>query len=315
MRPICTVTPQPPVIIVAGPTASGKSALAMALAKALDGVVVNADSMQVYHDLRILTARPSITDEATVPHRLYGYLDAAERCSAGLWRTSAIDAIATAHADGKRAIVAGGTGFYIEALTNGLSPIPDIPAEAVATARALCADMGLAAFAAKLAASDPESAARIGSGDRQRLVRAWAVLQATGRSLSDWRQLPAEGAPFTHRAVWLNPPRDVLYARCDARLKAMLAEGALAEVEALLARNLDPDLPAMKALGMAELSAYIRGSMPFDPALAAAQMATRRFAKRQLTWFRHRLPQALRIDAQFSESFMTETLSFIRKNG
>ncbi len=158
MRPICTVTPQPPVIIVAGPTASGKSALAMALAKALDGVVVNADSMQVYHDLRILTARPSITDEATVPHRLYGYLDAAERCSAGLWRTSAIDAIATAHADGKRAIVAGGTGFYIEALTNGLSPIPDIPAEAVATARALCADMGLAAFAAKLAASDPESA-------------------------------------------------------------------------------------------------------------------------------------------------------------
>lgn len=314
MRPFPTMS-EPAVIVVAGPTASGKSALAMTLAERLDGVVINADSMQVYRGLRVLTARPSPADEARVPHRLYGYIDPAEPCSAGRWRAAAIGAIAEAHAAGRRAIVTGGTGFYIEALTQGLSPIPDIPPDTLSAAAALCAEAGLPAFAAMLAKRDPASAARIGPHDRQRLIRAWAVMQATGRPLSDWQREPAAPAPFPHQAIWLNPPRPVLYERCDRRLQAMLGEGALDEVAALLARNLDPGLPAMKALGNPELAAYLRGTMSLDEALAAAQQATRRFAKRQLTWFRHRLPGALRIDAQFSESLPGEILSFIRGSG
>jgi len=304
-----------PIVIVAGATASGKSALALALAECLDGVIVNADSMQVYRNLRVLTARPSPADEARVPHRLYGVIDPAERCSAGRWRDLAIAEIEAAHAAGKRAIVTGGTGFYIEALTRGLSPIPDLPPEALAAADALCTRIGLPDFAQALARHDPEAAARIGATDRQRLIRAWAVYQATGKPLSAWQQLPPSPAPFPHTALWLNPPREALYQRCNDRLEAMLGAGALEEVEALLARNLDPGLPAMKALGVADLAAYLRGTMSFDEALAAAQQATRRFAKRQTTWFRHRLPEALRIDAKFSKSFLDETLSFIRRNG
>jgi len=302
------------VIVVAGPTASGKSALALALAERLDGVVINADSMQVYRGLRVLTARPSPADEARVPHRLYGIIDPAERCSAGRWRDLAMAEIAAAHAAGRRAIVTGGTGFYIEALTRGLSPIPDPPPEILAEAEALCSQMGAPAFADELASHDPGAAARIGARDRQRLIRAWAVHQATGKPLSHWQELPPEPAPFPHTALYLNPPRAVLYERCNRRLEAMLAEGALEEVEALLARDLDPQLPAMKALGVPDLAAYLRGTMSLEGALAAAQQATRRFAKRQLTWFRHRLPEALRIDAQFSESFMEKILSFIRKD-
>lgn len=303
-----------PVIIVAGPTASGKSALALALAERLGGTVINADSMQVYQGLRVLTARPSPADEARVPHRLYGILDPAERCSAGRWRELALAEIAAAHAAGRRAIVTGGTGFYIEALTRGLSPIPDPPPDILTEAEALCAQMGAPAFAQELARHDPRAAARIGAGDRQRLIRAWAVHRASGWPLSHWQDQPPEPAPFPHTALWLNPPRDTLYERCNRRLEAMLAEGALQEVEAMLARELDPDLPAMKALGVPDLAAYLRGTMSLEEALAAAQQATRRFAKRQLTWFRHRLPEALLIDAQFSESFLEEILSFIRKS-
>jgi len=302
-----------PVIVVAGPTASGKSALAMALAERLDGVVINADSMQVYSGLRVLTARPSPSHEARVPHRLYGVVDPAERCSAGRWRQAAIACVGEAHAQGRRAIVTGGTGFYIEALTHGLSPIPEIPDQALAEAEAECARLGPGAFAETLARHDPKAAARIGAHDRQRLVRAWAVWRATGQTLSHWQGLPPEPAPFAHTAVWLNPPRQQLYTRCDRRLEAMIAEGALEEVAALLSRKLDPGLPAMKALGVADLASCIRGTMSLEDATAAAQQATRRFAKRQLTWFRHRLPEALRIDAQFSERFLDEILSFVRK--
>ena len=300
------------IIIVAGPTASGKSDLALALAERLDGVIINADSMQVYQGLRVLTARPSPADEARVPHRLYGFIDPAERCSAGRWRAAAIEAIEAAHATGKRAIVTGGTGFYIEALTRGLSPIPDVPPDTLAAAEALCTETGVPAFAELVRANDPEAADRIGPNDRQRLVRAWAVIQATGKPLSSWQKIPPAPAPFPHTALWLNPPRAVLYDRCDRRLAAMLAAGALEEVAALKARRLDPGLPAMKALGVADLAAYLDGTMSLAEAQAAAQQATRRFAKRQLTWFRHRLPQGLRIDAQFSESFLEEILSFIR---
>ena len=315
MRPIYTMTVDPRIIIVAGPTASGKSALAIALAERLNGVVINADSMQVYRDLRVLTARPTEEDEARVPHRLYGVLDATERCSAGLWRDQAAEVIAEAHAAGRRAIVTGGTGFYLEALTQGLSAIPEISTDAYAAAESIIAEIGLAAFASRLALRDPESVARIPPTDRQRLVRAWAVLEETGRPLSKWHRLPASSPALPATAVWLNPPRPALYARCDARLEAMLAGGALEEVEALLARNLDPALPAMKALGVPELSAYVRGEVSLEEATTAAQTLTRRFAKRQLTWFRHRLPSALRIDAQYSESFLPDILSNICKSG
>lgn len=314
MRPICAVSEIPPIIIVAGPTASGKSALAMALAQRLDGVVINADSMQVYKDLHILTARPSITDEASIDHRLYGVMDAAERCSAGRWRELAIQAITTAHANGKRAIVAGGTGFYLEALTQGLSPIPDVPPEILANATAAWERLGPLPFAEQLAHKDPESVTRIPPTDRQRLCRAWAVLETTGRTLTNWHREPVEPAAFHATKVWLNPPRKILYERCDSRLLGMIDQGALQEVDALLARTLDPALPAMKALGMPELAAHLRGALPLDQAITSAQQATRRFAKRQLTWFRHRMPDALQIDAQFSESLLGEIISFIRKN-
>ena len=315
MWPICAMTGRPEVLIVAGPTASGKSALALALAQKLGGVIINADSMQVYRDLRILTARPSVADEACAEHRLYGVIDAAERFSAGRWRELAVLAIRDAHAAGQVAIVTGGTGFYLEALSHGLSPIPDIPPDVSASAAACCEAMGASAFCAKLAAIDPESARRIGPSDRQRLVRAWSVWQATGRSLSDWHREPPPPPPFRTSQVWLNPPRPVLYQRCDERLLHMLDHGALTEVETLLDRRLNPELPAMKALGMVELAAYLRGALPLDQAIAAAQQATRRFAKRQLTWFRNRLPNALQIDAQFSERIIDQIVSFIRKTG
>jgi tRNA dimethylallyltransferase len=287
----------------------------MVLAQRLNGVVINADSMQVYRDLRILTARPSPADEALVPHALYGMIDAADRFSAGRWRDMAIAAITQAHAAGQRAIVTGGTGFYLEALTAGLSPIPDVPPEVTAEAAAKCDAIGLLEFARELAENDPDSVARIAATDRQRLVRASAVWTATGRSLSDWHGEAPQPAPFPSVKMWLNPPRDLLYERCDRRLQQMIDAGALAEVEALLVRGLDPNLPAMKALGMADLAAHLRGALPLEQAIASAQQATRRFAKRQLTWFRHRLNDAMRIDAQFSESFSDEIISFIRKLG
>jgi tRNA dimethylallyltransferase len=301
------------VIVVGGPTASGKSALAIDLAERLDGVVVNADSMQVYRDLRILTARPSAEDEARVPHRLFGTLDAADICSAARWRDMAEAAIAEIHATGKRAIVVGGTGLYLRALMQGLADIPAIPDAVRAAARARHAGIGGAAFHAELAERDPAMAARLAPGDSQRLIRAREVLDATGRSLADW-QAGAAAAPVAHRfdVVLLLPPRDALYAACDARLEAMIDAGALDEVAVLAARAdagaVPDDAPLLKALGMPELRAYLAGDLGRAAALAAAQQATRRFAKRQMTWFRHQLPEAatppierlVRIDEKYS---------------
>ncbi len=303
---------RPPVIVIAGPTASGKSALALSLAQELSGEVINADSMQVYRDLRVLTARPSPEEEAAVPHRLYGQIDAAERHSAGIWREQALAAIETAYQTGRRPIVTGGTGFYIETLTHGLSPMPEVPLEVISHLVERAEFAGLPKLFQELMAADPVSAARIGPTDRQRVVRALAVMRSTGRPLSEWQQHPPVGPPFRVQAFWLSPPRDVLYERCNQRLEAMLAAGALAEVEALLARRLDPALPAMKALGVAELAAYLRGKMQRAEAVDAAQQATRRFAKRQLTWFRNRLGNAERFDAQFSERLICQILKKIR---
>lgn len=308
-----------PVLIVAGPTASGKSGLALALAERLAGVVVNADSMQVYRELRILTARPPQVTAAKVPHRLYGVVPAAEACSAGRWREMALTEIAAAHAKGRLPILVGGTGLYLKALVDGLVELPPVPSRLRAEARSLYDRLGAAGFYAALIARDPATARRLRPADRQRLTRAWEVLESTGRPLAEW-QTSATGGPPGHlrfAAILLAPPRAELLAACDLRFDAMMAEGALAEVKALLALGLDPQLPAMKAVGVAELARYLRGELALAEAVALAQRATRQLAKRQRTWFRHQplAPAVFVADdplgAQFSERFKERVFSFI----
>ena len=301
------------LLVIAGPTASGKSALASAAAEAFGGVVINADSMQVYRGVPILTAQPAAAEQERLPHRLYGVMAPGGVCSAGIWRTMAAEACGNAWAEGKLPVVVGGTGLYIRSLVEGLSPVPDIPPAARDGARALFAELGNAGFYALLAARDPAMAARLDPGNSQRLVRAWEVLAATGRSLAGWQADPREGRLDADSAtLLLAPPREILYGNCDRRLAAMLEQGALAEVEALMALGLDPALPVMKALGVAEFSAHLRGETGLGPALALARQATRRYAKRQLTWFRHQLIPQMTVEEKFSESLLEKIFSFIR---
>jgi tRNA dimethylallyltransferase len=296
--------------VIGGPTASGKSGLALDAAEAFGGTVVNADSMQVYRDLRILTARPGPAEEARAPHRLYGVLDGAELCSAARWREMALAEIAAAAVP----IVVGGTGLYLRALLEGLAPVPAIPAALRAEARALHEALGGTAFRARLAERDPEGAARLHAGDTQRLVRAYEVVLATGRPLADWQRAQVKTAPaFPVLALVLLPPRAPLYETCDRRLAAMLAAGALDEVGGLLARRLDPALPIMKALGVPAFARHLRGEISLEEALRLAQAATRHYAKRQTTWFRHQLPEARRFDAQYSERLQGQILPIIRQ--
>ncbi len=282
---------EPSVWLIAGPTASGKSALALRLAETLGGEVVNADSMQLYADLRLLTARPAATDEARAPHHLYGVADAAETWSVGRWLSAAREALAQIAARSRVAVVVGGTGLYFRALTQGLAEIPPTPEPVRVEARADYERMGEAAFRERLAGLDPQAAARIAPGDRQRLLRAYEVVAATGTPLHAWQ---ASTAPTlterSYRAVAIEPPREELYARCDLRLETMLRQGALDEVRALGARSLDPQLPAMKALGVRELAAHLEGQLTLAKALVQAQQETRRYAKRQGTWFRNQTP-------------------------
>jgi tRNA dimethylallyltransferase len=304
-----------PVIVVAGPTASGKSALALELAVAFGGTVINADSMQVYRELRILTARPSAADEARAPHRLYGAIPAAEACTAARWREMAIAAIAEAHGAGRLPILCGGTGLYLKALMEGLSPVPDIPDDLRAALRARYADAAAAAIHGALADVDPAAAARLRPTDRQRLLRALEVYEATGRSIVDWQAMPPSGPPpgMAFCPILLLPPRKEVYAACDARFRRMLAEGALEEVRALRSLGLAADLPAMKALGVAELLRVLDGAMTPDEATTAVQQATRNYVKRQFTWFLRQIITDLTIREQFSENIMPEIFSFICK--
>lgn len=302
-----------PLIVVAGPTASGKSACALDIARAFDGVVINADSMQVYRELRVLTARPSAEDEAAAPHRLYGVLPGAEVCSAGRWAELAAAEVRAAWAAGRLPILCGGTGLYIHALTVGLSPVPPVPDDVRAHARADMAALGNAAFHARLAAADPAMGARLNVGDTQRTIRAWEVLQATGRSLADWQaEAPVRLVDAATMTLLLAPPRDVLYGRCDARFDAMLDAGALDEVRALDALGLPDHAPVMKVLGVPELRAVVRGAMDLDSAAAKARQVTRNFAKRQGTWFRGQLRADVTLDAQYSESLRDEIFSKVR---
>ena len=299
-----------PAIVVAGPTASGKSALALAIARAFDGVVINADSMQVYRELRILTARPGPAELALAPHRLYGVLPAAERCSAGRWRQMA-EAAAMEVAD-RLLVFTGGTGLYVRALTEGLSDIPPISEEVAEAGAAKLSALGPGGLHAELAALDPVMAERLAPSDSQRIFRAWTVRHSTGRSLADWQAIPPRDA-WPCLTLILLPPRNALYSACDARFARMVEQGALEEVRALLDLGLDPALPAMRAVGVRELAAVLEGNATLETAVAAAQQATRRYAKRQMTWIRHQMPASRIVEAQFSERILPEIFNIIRR--
>jgi len=303
-----------PILLIAGPTASGKSALALALAQSEGGVVINADSMQIYRALPLLTAQPDAAALAAAPHQLYGCLDPARPCSAAQWCDLAREAITAAWAAGQLPIVTGGTGLYLESLRFGLSPIPEIPPTIRDESRALLAEIGNAAFHQRLAARDPVMAARLPPGDSQRMVRAWEVIEATGRSLESWQAEPRQGGLSARwLTLALQPPREALRAACDGRFLAMVAAGAAEEAAHFLDRNLDPALPVMKTLGLRELGAAQRGEMPLAEAIATAQAATRAYAKRQLTWLRHRFDANLLIDTQLSESLISPIFAKIRQ--
>ncbi|MCA6122172.1 tRNA (adenosine(37)-N6)-dimethylallyltransferase MiaA [Bradyrhizobium sp. WSM 1704] len=280
-------------VLIAGPTASGKSALATALAQRTGGVVINTDSMQVYRDLRIITARPTPSEEALVPHRLYGHVDAAVNFSAGAWVSDAAAVLAEARAARRLPIFIGGSGLYFKALTRGLSAVPPIPLHAREAVRARLEQHGVEALHAELARRDPVSAERLKPRDRTRIARALEVVEATGRALPDWHRegLPPLLPPGEFCAVFLAPERDALYARIDARFGAMLETGALDEVAALAARKLDPLLPAMKAHGVPALIRHLAGEISREEAAEIGRADTRHYAKRQYTWFRHQLPE------------------------
>jgi tRNA dimethylallyltransferase len=280
-------------VLIAGPTASGKSALALALAQKTGGVIINTDSMQVYRDLRIITARPTADEEAEVPHRLYGHVDAAVNFSAGHWVTDAAKVLAEARGQNRLPIFVGGSGLYFKALTRGLSAVPPIAPEVREAVRARLERDGVEALHAELALRDPASAERLKPRDRTRIARALEVAEATGRSLTDWHRdgLPPLLPPGTFSALFLEPDREQLYARIDARFDAMLQSGALEEVAGLATRKLDTLLPAMKAHGVPALMAHLRGEITLSEAATIGRADTRHYAKRQFTWFRHQLPE------------------------
>ncbi|MBU1384428.1 MAG: tRNA (adenosine(37)-N6)-dimethylallyltransferase MiaA [Alphaproteobacteria bacterium] len=287
---------EPLITLLAGPTASGKSALALETAARSGAVIVNADSQQLYADLRVLSARPSPEEEARAEHRLYGVADAADAWSVGRWTRAVAPVLEELAAAGRPVLLVGGTGLYFTALTRGLADIPDVPLEVRAAAEALYDAVGEAAFRARLAGVDPAAARRIEAGDRQRLMRAWAVAEQTGRALSDWT---AETTPLLAPGSWtglvIEPDREMLYAHCDLRVAQMVEAGALDEVRALVARGLDPNLPAMKAVGVREFAAHLAGETTLEAAVEATRQATRNYAKRQLTWFRNQTPDWTRV--------------------
>ena len=282
---------KPAAILIAGPTASGKSAVALALAEKLGGTIVNADSMQVYRDLRVITARPAPEEEARVPHRLYGHVDAAVNYSTGQWLRDVTVVLDELKSEGRMAILVGGTGLYFKALTSGLAAVPPIPVDIRAQVRGRLLSEGVGRLYAELLERDPATAHRLMPNDRSRISRALEVKLATGRSLTDWHRegLPALIDPNRAAKIFLTRERNALVARIETRFAAMLKAGALDEVRALERRQLDPLLPAMKAHGVPWLIRHLKGEISIDEAAAGAVMDTRRYAKRQVTWFRNQM--------------------------
>jgi tRNA dimethylallyltransferase len=289
---------EPRIWLIAGPTASGKSALAQRLAQSIGADVVNADSMQLYADLEVLSARPSREEMLLAPHHLFGVVNAADGWSVGRWLDAARAVLADIAQWRRPAVVVGGTGLYFRALTQGLADVPPVPRTVTDRLEREAGAAGELALRPRLAAIDPEAEARIARGDRQRLLRALAVAEHTGRPLSAWQaDTQPTLATDDWRAVVLEPPREALYAACDARLAVMFDTGAIEEVAALHTRRLDPTLPAMKAVGVREIIEHLEGRLTRDEALARSQQETRRYAKRQLTWLRNQTPDWPRIVA------------------
>jgi tRNA dimethylallyltransferase len=288
------------VILIAGPTASGKSALAITIAGRRGGIIVNADSMQVYRDLRVITARPTAAEEEQAPHRLYGHVDAADNYSVGRWCQEAAAALAEARRDVRASIIVGGTGLYFNALTRGLAAVPAVPAAVRAEVRARLAREGAQALHAELSRRDPAAAARLMPGDRSRVTRALEVVLATGRPLTEWQEDETPALLDISRAakVFLVPDREELLRRIDARFDAMIAAGALEEVRALAARHLDPALPAMKAHGVPWLIRHLKGEITLAEAVEQAKRDTRQYTKRQAAWFRNQLPEFAWVEPQ-----------------
>jgi tRNA dimethylallyltransferase len=279
---------RPRVALIAGPTASGKSALAIALAKATGGIVINADASQVYADLAILSARPSAEEMGDVPHRLFGHIDGAEACTAPRWAAEAKAEIAAAHVAGKLPVLVGGTGLYIRTLLDGIAPVPEIDPAIRAAVRA----MPVAEAHEALSKEDPEAAARLAPADSTRVARALEVVRSTGKPLKTWQQHKEGGigGQISLTPMILRPPRDWLIDRCDRRFVQMMDGGAIEEVAALLPRNLNPDLPVMRAIGVPEIAAYLKGDSDRDSCIAKGSLATRQYAKRQYTWFTNQPP-------------------------
>jgi tRNA dimethylallyltransferase len=296
-----------PLIIIAGPTASGKSALALALSSILASVLpvtlINMDASQVYQDLRIVSARPSIEEEAQAPHALFGYIDGAQACSAARWADDAKAAIVEARAAGRMPVLVGGTGLYLNTLLNGIAPIPDIDPGIRADVRA----MDVAVAYAALEQHDPDAAQRLNRQDKTRIMRALEVFLSTGQTLGAWQSEMTGGIFEEIRPVplVLLPPREWLYQRCDDRFAAMLDAGQ-DEIAALMKRGLAPELPVMRAIGVAEVAAFMDGRMSRQEALLSGQLATRHYAKRQYTWFRNQLPENW---ARFSEELNSDNVN------
>ena len=300
-------------ILIAGPTASGKSALALALAEQFNGCIINADSMQVYDTLDVLTARPPLDDLRRVPHYLYGHMPVASNYSVGQWQTDAMHQIEAAQDRGQRPIIVGGTGLYFKSLTDGLSDIPDVPAAIRDGLRARLESEGLAPLYAELQKYDAVLAARLPATDKQRILRGLEVFEATGTPLTAWQQQTPH-APLTgYLGILLMPERAWLYQRCNQRFEAMLKGGALAEVERLWALNLPPDSTSLKALGVSELMAMMTGELDREMAVTQAQQATRRYAKRQMTWFRNQMSDWKAFSEQDYANKFAKIFSFISK--
>jgi len=288
------------VILIAGPTAAGKTALAVDLAREIDGEIINADAIQVYADLKILSARPSVEEMGGVAHHLFGVLDGSEACSAGRWAALAEQAITDVNSRGKTAVIVGGTGLYFRALEQGLSPIPETPGEIRTEARLHFDAIGAEQFHAEVVENDPAMAA-LAQGDTQRLLRAWEVYRVSGRPLSSFQDAPRHPIIAGAKArLTLLPDREVLYRKCEERVDEMMTAGALDEAAGLKSLNLDPGLPIMKALGAAELMAHLGGDMDLERAVELTKRNTRRFIKRQLTWFRNQTPDWMTTESRQS---------------
>ena len=307
------MTSASPYIMIAGPTASGKSQLAIDLARRFGGAVINADSMQLYADLTVLTARPQPQEIQDIPHHLFGICDAAHRASVAEWLGLAATAIANVRAAGQLPIIVGGTGMYLQAGLRGIAPVPDVPADLHQHCIDLYRELGGAKFRDALAGYDADIAARLVDGDSQRMVRAMGVAMATDRPLSWWQQQPHKGALLgSVVTIAMMPPRPTLYDRINQRFDHMLMHGAVDEVARLMARQLDPGLPLMKALGVAPIAAFLQGDITKDDAAFIAKRDSRRYAKRQMTWIRNNFNAQITVEKKYSESLYEKIFSLIR---